>query len=82
MTRTPSAILTASQQKAVNTATSLKAQLKIETATFKDLTKAEKTATTAAAKQGKVVAKLQAQLDKLTTPKVTAVAATQVAKAA
>lgn len=72
MARKPSAILSAAQQKAVDTTAALKAQLKTETATLKDLTKAEKTATTAAVKQGRVVAGLQAKLDKLTTPKVAA----------
>ena len=69
MARQPSAILTPAQQKAVETLTTLKAELKIANTAFKELNKTATAATKVAAKQAAVAEKLQAKIDKLTPAK-------------
>lgn len=82
MARQPSAILTPAQQKTVDSVAALKAQIKTETATAKELNKYLSNAKKAADKQNTLVSKLAAKLTKLTPAKPAVTVVEQIAKAA
>lgn len=74
MVRQASKILTAAEQKVVDTTSILKAQIKTEQAAVRTALTANKVTVGALTKAEKALAKSKAALDKISTPKVAATA--------